>query len=198
MPHKDSGQLAVPVTVLLLGLASSVTSSSSDVRRGPEWRQSVIASSGRIRLADSQSPMSLVTVVFPSKAQTRRPDAPPAWLAEAEKALAELSQLPDRWGGSEKPSHMAIQVAQALVRSMERQGHRVLGSAPIADGGIALYYVEDRERHARFDIDNDGGILVATRAGSEIPTRYAELPEVEAVAELSRFIQYDDDASSAG
>jgi hypothetical protein len=125
------------------------------------------------------------------------PTDPPAWLAEAETGLSELGRLPDRWGGSEKPSELAIRVAQALVRSMERHGHRVLDTAPIADGGIAVYYVEEGERHARFDVDNDGGILVATRAGDGTSAQYRELPETDAVAELSRFLQHDD-AAPAG
>lgn len=194
MPPKDSGPAAVASvaakTTLLLGLVSSSTSPSGDVRRVPEWTQSAIASSGHS--------IRLVPVDVQSSAQTLRPIDPPAWLAEVEKHLAKLGHLPDRWGGSERPSQLAIHVARALVRSMERHGHRVLDIAPIADGGIAVYYLEDSDRHARFDVDNDGGILVATRAGREISTRYAELPEVEAVAALSRFLQYDDDATPAG
>lgn len=109
-------------------------------------------------------------------------------LAAAEANLADLSRLPDHWGGSEKPSELAIRTAQALVRSMEQRGHRVLDVAPIADGGIAVYYAENT-REARFDVYNEGGIVVVTRAGRWAPAQYAELPATEAVAALSDFLQ---------
>jgi hypothetical protein len=109
----------------------------------------------------------------------------------------ELGRLPDNWGGSEKPSERARSVALSLVQSMERHGHRVLHIAPIADGGLAISYAEDA-RPARFDVYNDGGIVVATRAGYGASTQYAELPEAEAAAALASFLQYDDDATSTG
>jgi hypothetical protein len=142
--------------------------------------------------------LQLVPMDVQSSARTHPSIDPPAWLAEAEKSLAELGRLPDRWGGSEKPSELAIRVAQALVRSMERHGHQVLDMAPIADGGIAVYYVEEGDQHARFDVDNDGGIVVATRAGHGTSTQYAELPEAEAAVALASFLQYDADATPAG
>ena len=132
-----------------------------------------------------------------SGAQMVSPLELPSWLAQAEKSLADLGRLHDRWGGSEKPSEQAIRVAQSLVRAMERHSHRVLDIAPIADGGIAIYYAED-EQHARFDVYNDGGIVVAMRAGRGASTQYEELTEADAVAVLSSFLQHDDDATPAG
>ena len=131
------------------------------------------------------------TVVF-------RPVAEPTWLREAQNRLTELGRLPDGWGGSEKPSDRARDLALAIIGMMERHGHRVLHIAPIADGGLALSYLEG-DRSARFDVHNDeGGIVVATRAGYDASTQYAELPEAEAVAVLASFLQYDDDATSTG
>ncbi len=123
----------------------------------------------------------------------------PTWLVEAQSRLAALGQLPDGWGGSEKPSDRARDLALEIIRMMQRHGHRVLHIAPIADGGLALSYLEG-DRSARFDIHNDdeGGIVVATRAGYEASTQYAELSEAEAVAVLASFLQYDDDAASTG
>jgi hypothetical protein len=120
-----------------------------------------------------------------------------AKLAEVEKSLAELGRLPDRWGGSEKPSELAIRVAQALIRSMERHGHQAQDVAPIADGGIAVIYAESTES-AHFDVYNEGEIVIVTQRRPSEPTQYAELSETEAVAEMSRFLQHDDDATSEG
>lgn len=186
MPPRDSGR----VTALFLGFISSATPTGGG-HCIAEWKPSAISARG-------QDMLKLASMDVQSSARTVTPTELPLWLAEAEKSLAELGRLPDRWGGSEKPSEPAIRAAQALVRSMERNGHRVLDVAPMADGGIAVYYLEEAERHARFDVDNDGGILVATRTGDGAPTQYLELPEVDAVAVLSRFLQHDDDATSAG
>ncbi|HEU4731676.1 MAG TPA: hypothetical protein VFT22_27460 [Kofleriaceae bacterium] len=141
--------------------------------------------------------LELAPVEFQSNPQRVDPIELPIWLAQAKTRLMELGQLRDDWGGSEKPSERACSVALSLVQSMERHGYRVLLIAPIADGGIALRYAEG-ERPARFDVYNDGGIVVATRAGRGAQTQYAELAEVHAVAELFRFLQHDDDATSAG
>ncbi|HET7501634.1 MAG TPA: hypothetical protein VFK02_11540 [Kofleriaceae bacterium] len=132
-----------------------------------------------------------------SSARTASAIELPDWLAQAKDRLSELARLPDDWGGSEKPSERACSVALSLIRSMERHGHRVLLIAPIADGGIAVRYTEG-ERPARFDVYNDGGIVVATRAGRGAQAQYAELAEADAIVELLRFLQYDDDATSAG
>jgi hypothetical protein len=177
-------------TTLFFGSVSSATPGVG-VHRLAECAPSAIRSQG-------QTMMEWALMDVQSSARTVSSMELPAWLAQAENGLADLGRLPDNWGGSEKPSEQAIQTAQSLVRSMERHGHRVLDIAPIADGGIAVYYVEEDERHARFDVDNDGGILVATRAGDGTSTQYAELPEVDAVAVLSRFLQYDDDATPEG
>jgi hypothetical protein len=80
---------------------------------------------------------------------------------------------------------------------MERRGHCVPRIAPMADGGLSVRYMEGA-RSARFDVYNEGGIVVATRARHDASAQYLELPEAEAIAELSRFLQYDDDATSAG
>jgi len=121
----------------------------------------------------------------------------PPWLAKAEASLAELGRLPDRWGGSEKPSALAIRAAQALVRSMERSGHRLLAIAPMADGGIAVIYAEDAQS-AHFDVYNEGEIVIVTQRRPGDPVQYVELPEADAVAEMSRFLQHDDDATPTG
>jgi hypothetical protein len=141
--------------------------------------------------------LELALMDVQSSAQPLSPIELPTWLAQAKDRILELGRLPDDWGGSEKPSESACSVALSLVRSMERHGHRPLLIAPIADGGLAVRYAEGT-RPARFDVYNDGGIVVATRAGREVPTQYAELPEADAVAALSDFIQHDDDATSAG
>lgn len=107
--------------------------------------------------------------------------------SDADGFHLKLGQLPDDWGGSEKPSERALGAAWSLVQSMERYGHRVLRIAPIADGGLSVRY-DEGPRSARFDVYNEGGIVVVTRSGREVPTQYAELPEAEAVAELSRFL----------
>lgn len=67
----------------------------------------------------------------------------------------------------------------------------------MADGGLAVIYAEATQS-AHFDVYNEGGIVVATRAGRGMPAQYVELSEADAVAELSRFLQHDDDATSAG
>lgn len=122
----------------------------------------------------------------------------PTWLREAQGRISELGRLPDGWGGSEQPSARARDTALAIIRMMDRHGYRVLHIAPIADGGLALSYLEG-DRSARFDVYNDeGGIVVATRIGYEASTQYAELPEAEAAAALASFLKYDDDAASAG
>lgn len=195
MPGKDPIRVPAFVSVaatttLWLSPAFSATPSSG-VQRLAEWAPSAITSLDR-------SVLKSASMDVQSSAGAVSPTEPPTWLAQAESDLAELGRLPDRWGGSERPSGRAIHVAQSLVRSMERHGHRVLDVAPIADGGIAVYYVEEDVRHARFDVDNDGGILVATRSGRGASTQYAELPEVDAVAVLSYFLQHDDDATPAG
>lgn len=128
---------------------------------------------------------------------TPRPVERPAWLAQAKERLGVLGRLPDGWGGSEKPSELAISVAWSLVQSMERYGHPVSRIAPMADGGLSVRYLEG-PRSARFDVYNEGGIVVATRAGLGMPTRYVALPDADAVADLSRFLRHDDDATSAG
>jgi hypothetical protein len=137
-------------------------------------------------------PDELVSVASANQdAVMLQPVAEPTWLREAQNRLTELGRLPDGWGGSEKPSDRARNVALAVIGMMERHGHRVLHIAPIADGGIALSYLEG-DRSARFDVYNDeGGIVVATCAGYEASTEYAELPEAEAVAALASFLQYD-------
>jgi hypothetical protein len=131
-----------------------------------------------------------------SSAGTASPVGLPPWLAQVKDRLLELGRLPDNWGGSEKPSEHACSVALSLIQSMERHGHRVLHIAPIADGGLAISYAEDA-RPARFDVYNEGGIVVATREDHGA-VQYAELPEVDAVAALSGFLQHDDNATSAG
>lgn len=128
---------------------------------------------------------------------TPRPVERPAWLAQAKERLGVLGRLPDGWGGSEKPSERTLAVAWSLVQSMERYGHPVSRIAPMADGGLSIRYLEG-PRSARFDVYNEGGIVVATRAGLRMPTRYVALPEADAVVDLSRFLRHDDDATSAG
>lgn len=129
------------------------------------------------------------TVVLP-------PVGVPTWLAGAKERLMELGRLPDDWGGSEKPNGRVLEMALAIIKRMERLGHRYLRIAPMADGGIAVRYLEGA-RSARFDIYNEGEIVVATREGSETRPEYKELPETDAVDELSQFLQHVD-ATSAG
>ena len=194
MPPKDAN-LATTVasvaaaTTLFIGVAVSA-SPVRGILRLSESEPSAIRSQGR-----SMFESALMNVR--SSSRMPFPIVPPAWLAEAEKSLADLGRLPDRWGGSEKPSELAIRMAQTLVRSMERHGHRVLDVAPMADGGIAVIYAED-VHSAHFDVYNDGGIVVVTQRRHGEPAQYIERPETEAVAEMSRFLQHDDDATPAG
>lgn len=172
-------------TTLLLGLVSS----SATPTRGV-WLPSVNRS-------QSPSVLKLAPMEARGSALTPIPIDLPSWLTQARARLAELSRLPDDWGGSEKPSELAIGVAWSLVQSMERQGHRVLRIAPIADGGLSVRFAEGA-RSARFDVYNEGGIVIATRVNRTVPAQHAELPEADAVAELSRFLEHDDDATAAG
>ena len=118
------------------------------------------------------------------------------WVAVCRDRIAELGNLPDGWGGSEKPSPEALAVSLSLVEMMAKHGHRPLRIAPIADGGIAIRYVEGG-RPCRFDVYNDGGIVVVSRASREATVDYVEMSERDAVAALATFIQ-GDDAASAG
>lgn len=107
-------------------------------------------------------------------------------LIRVQVAIDRLRDLPNDWGGSEKPSERACDVASELVRLMGLRGHRALDAAPIADGGIAVYYVEEAERHAHFDVYNDGGSVVVTGRGSA--AWYAELADREAVDAMCRYL----------
>lgn len=194
MPGKDTICVSVFVSVtattsLLLSPASSATS-TSDTYRSAGWATSANRNQGR-------SVLELASMNVQGSARTVSPIEPPTWLAQAEQRLLELGRLPDDWGGSEKPSALALSAAWSIVQSMERLGQRVLRIAPMADGGLSVRYVEG-PRSARFDVYNEGGIVVATRVGRGSPAQYVELPEADAVVELSRFLQHDDDATSAG
>ncbi|MGL4243222.1 MAG: hypothetical protein ACRCTI_19080 [Beijerinckiaceae bacterium] len=108
----------------------------------------------------------------------------------AQKRLRDLQRLPENWGGSEKPSEHACRVALNLVRSMEKRSYRLPHIAPIADGGVALSY-EDGSRAARFDVCNEGEVVVAMRENDR-QFKYMELPEADAVTELIRFLENGD------
>lgn len=114
----------------------------------------------------------------------------PTCLSQARDRFSELGQLPDNWGGSEKPSDRSLSVAWSIVQSMERHGHHVRHIAPIADGGLAVRYA-DGTRSARFDVYNDGGIVIVSRVARGSAAQYEELSKIEAVAKLSSFLQYD-------
>lgn len=194
MSPKDPGRANAIVSVaatttLWLGFVASATETSG-VHRLVEWAPSTIRSGGR-------SMLELALMDVQSSAGTASPVEFSPWLAQVKDRLSELGRLPDNWGGSEKPSEHACSVALSLIQSMERHGHRVLHIAPIADGGLAISYAEDA-RSARFDVYNEGGIVVATREDHGAAVQYAELPEVDAVAALSGFLQHHDDATSAG
>ena len=105
----------------------------------------------------------------------------------AQKRLRDLQRLPENWGGSEKPSEHACRVALNLVRSMERRSYRLWHIAPIADGGIALSY-EDGPRAARFDVYNDGKVVLAMRKNSS-QLQYMEPRKGDAVTEMIRFFK---------
>ena len=194
MPSKDTSRATTLVSVaatttLLFGSVSSATPTGG-VHRLAECAPSAIGSQG-------QTLLEWALMDVQSSARAASPIEAPAWLAQAETRLLELGRLPDNWGGSEKPGERACSVALSLIQSMERYGHRVLHIAPIADGGLAISYAEGT-RPARFDVYNEGGIVVATREEHAAAMQYAELPAVDAVAALSGFLQHDNDATSAG
>jgi hypothetical protein len=194
MPGKDairvSAFVSVAATTSLLLSPSSSATPTSGLYRPTGWASSANRSQG-------PGVLELAPMSIQSSAQTIHPIEPPAWLAQAKERLGVLGHLPVNWGCSEKPSELALSVTWSIVQSMERRGHRLLAIAPMADGGIAIIYAEDVQS-AHFDVYNEGGIVVVTRAGRGAPAQYVDLPEVEAVAELSRFLEHDDDAASAG
>jgi hypothetical protein len=158
----------------------------------------VVSMASTTPVTEIRRPNELVSVVSAKQnAAMLPPVMEPMWLREPQNRLTELGRLPDNWGGSEKPSERACDVALSLIKRMERHGHRYLRIAPMADGGLSIRYLEG-ERNARFDIYNDEDeIVVVTREGRDARPVYKELPESDAVDELSLFLQ-NGDAASAG
>jgi hypothetical protein len=102
--------------------------------------------------------------------------------------LVELGRLPDDWGGSEKPSSRTLEVAAYLLSRMAIRGHTEARLAPMADGGIAVRYLEG-PRSARFDVCNEeGAIVLATREVGAERQVFAEMLAIDAIDAMVRFL----------
>ncbi len=104
--------------------------------------------------------------------------------------IAEFGRLPDGFTsyGCEKPSAVAVQCATILVEDAERSGYLPTHVTPMADGGIALRFVEG-DRTVRFDVYNDGGIALISKGSSEEEPTYSDV-EVQAAARAAvRFLR---------
>lgn len=114
--------------------------------------------------------------------------AEPDWLAGLRGEIAVLGSLSGDWGGSERPSETAIQVAIVLVEATARSDRRPARVAPMADGGIAVRFVQG-QRRARFDIYNDGGVVLVSQPSREAAADVRSMDPLDAARSLVEYLK---------